>query len=365
MINFARRVKNFAMRKAVRQIYHQSFVRRAIRNRRRGIDNHVVSNSDGSRVYEGRPTAIFLIWQPREISWSVQNALDALSEARINTLLVVNHPLDDSRSEELRTQCSRLMIRDNTGFDIGGYKDATRLLLAEADTPPRLIYLNDSVYFFRYGLAEMLARLEASEADLCSAFENWEFTYHLQSFCFSVSPRMLRDKNFASFWNNYLPANSRLWAIQEGEIGMSRALLPAARSIDILYNLNTLREPLLKLGREELVRCLDYMPKGIRIDLNAAREIPGDVLVDMMIKKMDCGSQIHTAGFFFRRFEDCPIMKRDLVYRLQFSIYEVEANLADMDAEGRASAILTDMRRKGRADALTGWDFWKVSEGII
>ncbi|WP_371348145.1 rhamnan synthesis F family protein [Ancylobacter sp. IITR112] len=139
----------------------------------------------------------------------MRNALDALAEVGVNVTLVVNHPLGEERLAELLPQVHRVLLRNNAGRDMGGYRDGILSLLD--DPPERLLIMSDSVYYFRSGLAEMFRKLATSSCDVCATFENWELRHHIQSFCYSISRHMLERPAFQAFWRNYLPVNARPW----------------------------------------------------------------------------------------------------------------------------------------------------------
>ena len=58
-------------------------------------------------------------------------------------------------------------------------------------------------------------------------------------------------------------------------------------------------------------------------------------------------------------------MKRDLLYRLQFSIYEIEKNLTDVGHEGHLSEILSEMKRKGLGSQLPLFKRIRFSLGVL
>jgi hypothetical protein len=319
---------------------------------------------EGSRSFPSGRHAIFLIWQPRGVPWYVQNALDALATAQVNVLLVVNHQLSDARRAELQAQCARIMIRDNTGFDIGGFQDGTNLL-RQTQGVERVMYLNDSVYFFRKGLSELFERLMSSRADVCSAFENWEIHYHFQSFCLSISAAALHHPDVVAFWRNYLPVNSRLWAINNGEVGFSRALLSAVSSIEVIYAPTRLQHILASLPKGDLARLIRYLPGWLRLPTGETTRLQPQALATEIADRVSSRSQIHNGGFLFRRFMKCPLMKRDLVYREQYSIYDIESMLGELGDEGHTASILTEMRRKGVGSQLKGWKRLQYNEGML
>jgi hypothetical protein len=331
--------------------------------RRSGKTSFIIEAKEGARQFDNGLFAIFLIWQPETLSWYVRNALEALAEAKVNVILVVNHPLNGAMEGQLIASCRQILIRDNTGFDIGGYQDATKWLRDNCSVD-RLLYLNDSVYYFREGLTDTFDRLANSKADVCSVFENWEFTYHVQSFCFSISRQVFDSPAFVNFWNNYLPVNSRLWAIQRGEIGLSKAIVPHSKSFEVIYSPNDVRDKIGSLGQDELLQINKYLPIRIRFN-DIGSTLQRQTIEDHLINQLSSYSQIHTGGFLYRKFLGNPLIKRDLVYRAQFSIYDVEHCLKAIGHEDHLDEILSDMRRKGNGNQLPLLKKIQFMEGII
>ncbi|MBT1157331.1 hypothetical protein J1C56_17200 [Aminobacter anthyllidis] len=343
--------------------YHDVEVIRATLNRRLGKEEPYQVHQ-GERHHLGGVYAIFLIWQPKETPWYVDNALASLDESQANVILVVNHDLDPERLLDLRQRCSKIIIRNNSGFDIGGYRDAT-LYLLENEHPARLIYLNDSVYFFKKGLTGLFQDLAGSQADVTGSFENWQHAYHVQSFCFSVSQRIIRSLEFSKFWTDYLPVNSRLWAIRKGEIGFSKAILPIAESITSIYTTSRIEHRLAEIAPDKIESTITYLCREIRLPLSRFKNESRAGIASKICERIATRSQIHTAGFLYKKYLECPLMKRDLVYRLQFDIDEIEKNLIDVGHEGHLADILSDMKRKGVGDQLRSTERRLFDQGII
>lgn len=364
MLRFIRRFAALLLMRTVKFFYHDCKVFNAKFNRKFRNKATILEVHDGDLVFPDGAYAIFLIFQPNDFPWYVRNALCALKENGINVVAVVNHRLSQERLCELKAHSSRILIRDNSGFDIGGYRDAT-LFLHQSAKPKRVIYLNDSVYFFKDGLSDLMKRLSQSDRDIVGSFENWEFNYHIQSFCFSVSDHVFNSEKFVEFWHDYLPVNSRLWAINRGEIGLSRVMVPVARSIETIYDPNKLRAGLNDLPNDNLVAMNSCLPRGLRIRAEEFKNTPKTVLVDDFCTQITVRSQIHTGGFLYTKFLQCPMMKRDLFYRLQFGIYEIEQHLMDIGDNTHINDILTDMRKKGPGNHLTLLKRLLFNGGII
>ncbi|MCQ0971158.1 hypothetical protein MLD63_12065 [Paracoccus sp. TK19116] len=122
--------------------------------------------------------------------------------------------------------------RPNFGRDFGSYKTAFTHLFEQGwhQDCPRLLMLNDSIFYTSQGLDAFLDAMFGSEQDVLGSTENFEHEYHLGSFCISMSGRVLRDPRFRKYWNDYTLSDIRPTVIQTGELAFSRVLKACAAS---------------------------------------------------------------------------------------------------------------------------------------
>lgn len=325
--------------------------------RLRDYDGDVRSIIHGAQCFDGGAYAILVYYELQDgVSGSVTNLLDELGRAGINVLLVSNRPLSPAQEEIIRPRTWSIMIRGNQGLDFGAYKDAVHHLQAIDAPVARLLLLNDSVYYFREGLAAFVQGLLGRE-DVVAAFENWDarHEYHIQSFALSVSDVVWRHEAFRRFWRDYVPHNSRLMAIERGEKRLSRACLAAARSTRVLYSYADLYEALgarpPALSEEEFaisapIHMRDrgwgstVVRDGGRVALHGGRR-------DAIMEGSSIGSPLHTSLHYFARLLNCPLVKKDLVYRQQYRLWEVETLLRPCFSEEQVVEYLTMVRTKG------------------
>lgn len=346
--------------------YHDSVVLMARIKARFGVEKSIISIESGARKHENNNYAMFLIYQPNQISWYVKNAIDSLNEAGVNIVAIVNHSVDEVQLSYLKENCRTIITRNNSGFDMGAFRDATLYLDALPLAIDRVIYLNDSIYFFKKGLTDLFRRLIGSKSDICAPFENWEIHYHIQSFCLSISGRIFKEAAFQKFWRDYLPVNSRLWAINRGEVGLSRTMVPLAKSIDIIYKPNNIRGSLTDIKTlDSRLNVSRLIPMALRSQSSEICSLTQPEVSQFFISKIAIGSPVHTGGFVYRKYNACPLMKRDLLYRDQFSVDEIEEALTDIGHEGHFEEIMTDFRKKGKASQLPLIKRLQAASGII
>jgi hypothetical protein len=73
---------------------------------------------------------------------------------------------------------------------------------------------------------------------------------------------------------------------------------------------------------------------------------------------------IHGGGFFFNRYLGVPLVKRDLVYREQFTLTELESNLTAVGFTEHLDEVMSEVRRKGGGWLLGGMAWARYATGV-
>ena len=326
------------------------------------------AHAGSSRFATGR-YAIYVLWQPTgTIPWYVRNMLEALREQEVNTIAVVNHESSAEQLSVLRSLCVEVLVRGNKGSDFGAYKDAVLRLTRENKGLSRLLLLNDSVYVFPQGLKQLVAKLLSDDCPVVAAYECWERLYHFQSFCISLSGSVLYDPRIEDFWQQYRPIPIRRWRIDQGEVGFSATLRQVSPRFKVVYGINELLD-VLTAGDDwaAILRYREFVPRPMRHQFPQdgilqvlQRSEPGER--ELLLRRLREGlsdllmfrAQSHTGAFFFPKFLGSPFLKRDIVYRELYTVYEVERMLRDLGLAEYSASITDEIRRRGTAAHLKG-----------
>ncbi len=270
--------------------------------------------------------------------------------------------------DTLKGLSAKILVRGNKGFDFGGYKDAVLALAGEGKPVSRLLLLNDSVYVFKRGLDELIDELLADKYDVVAAYENWELHYHLQSFCLGLSGRLFDHPAVRKFWETYRPISIRRWSIHCGEVRLSATLRKVTENFRIVFGINGLLDGMTsETDLATMLQYREFVPRPIRKDfpdddllaeLEKADEKERTIilrrlreqLADLLMRR----AQSHTGAFFFPKFLSSPFLKRDIVYRELFTVYEVERMLIELGLTDELSSITDEIRRRGTAAHLKG-----------
>ena len=335
---------------------------------------------DGSATFSSGKYAVYVIWQPDgTIPWYVTNMLEGLKALGVNAIVVANHDLTPEQLSTLKEHSAKVLVRGNKGLDFGAYKDAIVYLRKQKSPVFRLLLMNDSVYVFRRGLQSLLERLLSDEFQVVAAYENWEKHYHFQSFCLAVSGDVVANPQFVEFWDSYRAIPIRRWCIDHGEVKLSERLRKVATRFSVCYRINDLLD-LLESDREvsNLLLYREFVPKLTRgafpADdflevLSAADPAQRRIILRRAKERISSlliiGSQTHTGAFFFPKFLASPFLKRDLVYREQFNLYEVERMMTELGFVEQFPLITDEIRRRGTGGHYKGFKRRRFRLGLI
>ncbi len=333
----------------------------------------------GSCSFQTGRYAIFVLWQPHTIPWYVINMLEGLRRHQVSTIVVSNYKLTSEQLDTLRPLCAKVLVRGNKGLDFGAYKDAVLQLMKGEDSVSRLLILNDSVYVFRDGLDELLGELLSERYPVVAAYENWELHYHFQSFCVGLSGATLHDPKVKQFWESYRPISIRRWCIDHGEVKLSAALRKAASHFRVVFGVNDLLDALTAdADWGTILQYREFVPKPIRHDypeddvlsmLEESNQDERTVILRRLKERLSellmVRAQAHTGAFFFPKFLLSPFLKRDIVYRELFSLYEVERMLRALGWTDQTQQITDEIRRRGTAAHLKGFARRRYELGLI
>lgn len=313
--------------------------------------------------------AIFVYYEPNgKFSRSAENILTELKLQKVNVLLVSNCPISEEQNEKISKLVHIAMERENQGFDFGAYKDAILFMKRENYEPNRVLLLNDSVYYFKKSLKYFVSKM-LKDGYVTAAFENWEapHTNHLQSFAVGIDEATFSSSQFSEFWSNYKPVSSRLYAIENGEKKLSKAIIGNFPKIDILYSADNVYNKLKStIDNDTLLPTM--LPKLHRrkIFRNISKNKSASDLAHEIIKKYSSGPFSPAHVGFYINANSCPVVKKDLIYRDVYDFWEVENICREFYCdEQEIEEFLTILRRKGNKYSLSMFNKLKHFAGAL
>lgn len=174
--------------------------------------------------YKGQPIMLLALYQKGRLRPDLMRLL-RIAKAQGIYVLAVN-TLKLKEPDALRGLVDCYIERSNYGRDFGSYKTGFLHLFARKweDTCPRLLMLNDSVFYSTRGLDRFITELSTSQVEVLGGTENYEIEYHLGSFCISMGQSVLQADRFKVYWKGYRLTDVRPVVIKRGEMKLSKTL---------------------------------------------------------------------------------------------------------------------------------------------
>lgn len=337
---------------------------------------------EGARSHGSNKCAVLVLFCDEPLPDFTTSAVDAFNRRGYEVIVVANKNLHPMARAYLLANCRLLIHRKNIGRDFGGYKDAISIVSRRFPDLQRLLISNDSIFYFRPGLDDLIAQLDGPQ-DFIGASEVFPHHYHVGSYLISFGPAVLRSKPFRDFWDSYKPISTRRWAILRGEGGLTAVLVNAGFKPQIVFPAEDLRRALSASSAEELRRLIELLPQGSRARCQAllaealarsqakaascqlsagAPALPeaADIILHPILEQ----NQIHAGGLLFHKFLGMPIIKRDVVFRELYSVDEVLSGLSSLTPQA-LSEVKTDLLRRGSAASLGIWDRLLYRHGAL
>ena len=153
--------------------------------------------------------------------------LEALAKLGCETVFVSTAPgLDADRIQRIRPLTSRIILRQNRGYDFGSWRDALATC-GELTRYDRLLIANDSVYGPIRDLGEVFETMKQRGALAWGITDSWRYVRHLQSYFLVFERPVLESEAFQGFWRDLPDHRFKHSVIVEGELGLSRRLARA------------------------------------------------------------------------------------------------------------------------------------------
>lgn len=183
-------------------------------------------------------------------------------------LVVVNGEINDEGKDKFNSVTSDLLIRENTGYDITGYKKGIEYLgWDEIYQYDELILANSTLYGPIYPFSEMFDTMEKRDVDFWGitkhhmveydVFGTCKYGYipeHIQSSFLVIRGNMLKSKDFHDVWTNLPRIQSYAEAIGYFEVIFTKEFTEKGYIADTYVNTDDLegytRYPLMMMSYE-------------------------------------------------------------------------------------------------------------------
>ena len=234
MINLIRRLVNFITKaifycpkawiiiRALALKSHINFLRMSVL----GKTSHI----HFEKVYRDQKILLIALYEKGELRPDIQRLLSTAKKLGMYVVAVNTQKLEYPLDQDALIDC--YIERPNYGRDFGSYKSGLLHMYRQRwnETCPRLLLMNDSVFYTSNGLESFLVELQQVNKEVAGATENHLYEHHLGSFCISMHGKIIRQEAFKRFWLDYKNSEIRPTVIKNGEFKLSRCLKKAVSS---------------------------------------------------------------------------------------------------------------------------------------
>jgi hypothetical protein len=330
--------------------------------------------SKGQLSYDTKLYAIFVYNIDGRIPGYMRSWIDALNRQKINIWIITNKTLAEKTRAELLTLCDLFVERHNIGRDFGAYKDGISLLKSRQIDAQHLLLSNDSVFYCGKDLEGTIEALLAGGglSGLCRIYDGG---YHVQSYLLSIGRELLHKEFFWDFWKNYLPIGTRIWTIDKGEKGFSRAMLNVEIETSLIFDDNHVRGLINKYNFFDILNLSRYFPslKLIKFNNNVSlylnngenvdKKILKNIIINELMANIYSNNTTHDSALLFMKLSNFPIIKRDICFRRVYSLTEIELFLHDLNVN-YSKEIMIDLINKGDIKSLNRFERKMISFGL-
>lgn len=160
-----------------------------------------------------RRALIYLLYDPEgQADLSVLHALRAFRPVCHKIVVVSNGRLTKQAVAALEGVADKVIVRPNTGFDVGAYRAGLEYLgTLEDESVDELVFANSTFFSVRESFSDLFAQMEDSPADFWGITDHPEVSphphtgegimhAHLQTYWLVVRKRLLTSHHFAEYW---------------------------------------------------------------------------------------------------------------------------------------------------------------------
>lgn len=332
---------------------------------------------------------VFACYPKVPVEQSTVEVLKQFAAKGTQIVAVSTAAFPDSLRTQLGEFASAIIEMPNIGRDFGGYQQAvfyiTRTLGLE--NVSRLIFLNDSIYFFsKANTATLVDAMLDDASAYVGCNENFNSHYHVGSYFFAIAGSVANSKAFRRFWQRYLPLSTRAHSISAGEVGITRAIISQGYVPKVLYQVGDIAEEVIDLvirrdGSEDHLLSLPsrrHVLSDARRYADIAEVSHDDPTIgrafasvtaareaDRLMEFLQNHNQVHNLALLFAKYAGMPFVKKDVVYRGMFLISDL-VRFSVQENIDTAEAVTMMLRlRKTPATVIGIKDIWLSRLGFI
>ena len=332
---------------------------------------NLINKNDKKRV------ALFVGFHKSDfIPFSNIQYLKNLIDCSFTIVYIHNGKLNQEVRQTLTDMGCYVICRKNIGQDFGGWKDVLFLLRKyKLDNLLNWILLcNDSNFCLEGNNSENFVKRfksalsSVNKPDFLAANVNFEVHLHYQSYFLCFSRKVFQNKRFLKFWKDYKPITNRYYAINKGEVEMSRKVLKKFKP-KVLYPSYELGPEIFNQPSYDKNKLIDLLPKNLfYLEACFNKNSSLDTGIRKMMNTLESYNTSHVYALYFILFSKSPFLKKDLCRQGSFTtsqIYELLKELKPSISDNFLQEIMQHYLQQGTAYSYDKEPRVRYKRGIV
>lgn len=268
------------------------------------------------------------------ITHQVKELCSFFQSLGIDVIFLTTKVSDESKNW-LSKNLSALIVRKNVGRDFGAWKDGINFLNSKQlfEKCSQLYLINDSVIVINHSLKSIDFKsdfIEDDKTDVIGLTESWQKGYHLQSYFLKFNQNVIHSEVFCNYWTKYPLINSRLYSIENGELGISKILINVGYSLKVLY-------PVTKLLRKDHIS--HFLATLNNLNIPRLNELKYNLFNEFFLIDFTDMNPSHRLWPLLL-IDGCPVLKKDLIEKnpeklisMRYFIFIIEALIVNVEGK--------------------------------
>lgn len=298
------------------------WVPRVILKRRKTVTVSARNSLEGDKI------AIFAIFEQATSAYteSLTRVANFLEMNSFSVLVISNGEITPRTLKILDRPKFVVLKRSAKGRDFAAYQAGIKYLKEKGQfhSLESLILLNDSMYWSQ-GSEVIFSK--SMDLDFGCMFLTTHPRTHAQSFFLVFSRDLINSKTFQKFWEKYVPLNSKVHNILQGELGLSKQLISAGFQPESIIDAEFMRKSVVEnsilyiselelLGQPEfqgsppapralkilLDRNVSFFPEVYELETDNIKTLAQRAVLDRIHYRGP-----HTLGLVLHKIERVPI----------------------------------------------------------
>lgn len=219
----------------------------------------------------GKRVVIYLVFPGNDELSDRLDAMDYFIDQGSSIICVVNGRLDPQWVVEFGRRSAYVLIRDNNGYDFGGYKRGVLFLGDLNHSFDHLHIINDSVLIPVVSNEAIFLNIESAVVSgfggavalpmgksVTDAGQHAQAKRLALSYWLYFSESVARADCFKAYWFNYVATSSKVLTVRYGERGLSRYMAAHGYQANALYTVDSVSDMLQDLTSDALLLTLQY-----------------------------------------------------------------------------------------------------------